>query len=126
MCEYLKRMSPQDVPTDDIRWWSGQTHSVVEYTGPKPFGMDGSVRLWLHERSAAQLLDMCDELDAKFSDLEAENAKLRELVIALQHCRDGRCDGECPMFTPTDNNRGIPPVCEAYGVMRELGIEVDG
>lgn len=56
--------------------------------------------------------------------LKSENAKLRELVVALQHCRDGRCDGECPMFTPADNNRGVPPVCEAYGVMRELGIEV--
>ena len=80
MCEYLKRMSPQDTPTDDIRRWSGLAHSVVEYTGPKPFGMDGSVCLWLHERSATQLLDMCDELDAKFSDLKNENAKLRELV----------------------------------------------
>lgn len=59
------------------------------------------------------------------SDLQRENAKLRKLVIALQHCRDGRCDGECPMFTPADNNRGVPPVCEAYGVMRELGVEVD-
>lgn len=78
MCEYLKRMSPQGTPTDDIRLWSGLTHSVVEYTGPRPFGMDGSVCLWLHERSATQLLDMCDELDAKFSDLMSENAKLRK------------------------------------------------
>ena len=84
MCEYLKRMSPQDTPTDDIRRWSGLAHSVVEYTGPKPFGMDGSVYLWLHERSAAQLLDMCDELDAKFSDIKNENAKLREQVTRLQ------------------------------------------
>lgn len=60
--------------------------------------------------------------DVRF--LESENAKLRELVVALQHCRDGRCDGECPMFTPADNNRGVPPVCEAYGAMRELGVEV--
>lgn len=88
MCEYLKRMSPQDTPTDDIRLWSSLTHSVVEYTGPEPFGMDGSVCLWLHERSATQLLDMCDELDAKFSDLKAENAKLRELVKDIDEVAD--------------------------------------
>lgn len=84
-------MSPQDTPTDDIRWWSGLAHSVVEYTGPKPFGMDGSVCLWLHERSATQLLDMCDELDAKFSDLKNENEKLRELLQRSITTHDEMC-----------------------------------
>lgn len=55
--------------------------------------------------------------------IQAENEKLRKLVIALQHCRNGRCNGECPMFTPANNIRGVPPVCEAYGVMRKLGIK---
>lgn len=96
MCEYLKRMSPQGAPTDDIRLWSGLAHSVVEHTGPGPFGMDGSVYLWLHERSVTQLLDMCDELDAKFSDLMLENTKLRELVRDYRFCAH-TCDClRCP------------------------------
>ena len=66
----------------------------------------------------------CDAMQDEIARLEDENAKLRELVIALQHCRDGRCNGECPMFTPANNIRGVPPVCEAYGVMRKLGIKV--
>lgn len=66
-----------------------------------------------------------DDVLELFEQVEYENVKLRELVIALQNCRDGRCDGECPMFTPADNNRGVPPVCEAYGVMRELGVEIN-
>lgn len=58
-------------------------------------------------------------------DLEAENAKLRELLIAFERCRYGKCNDKCSMFTPADKNRGVPPVCEAYGVMRKLGIEVN-
>ena len=73
-----------------------------------------------YDRVRRQLEDATESVGR----LERRCAKLRELVIALQHCRDGRCDGECPMHTPADNNRGVPPVCEAYGVMRELGVEV--
>lgn len=65
-----------------------------------------------------------DDVLELFEQVEYENIKLRELVIALQHCRDGRCNSECPMFTPADNNRGVPPVCEAYGIMRKLGVEM--
>lgn len=122
MCEYLKRMSPQDTPTDDIRWWSGLAHSVVEYTGPKPFGMDGSVCLWLHERSATQLLDMCDELDAKFSDLKTENEKLRELV-KLMH---GTIKDLQIAFDASVVVGGVELSAEYFETeyMRELGIEV--
>lgn len=123
MCDYIKRMSTQNTPTDNIRLWSGQTHSVVEYTGPKPFGMDGSVRLWLHERSATQLLDMCDELDAKFSDLKTENEKLRRLVRALSSslsCEHGWCSGKCEeILGCTDLN-----YCVADRIMAECMMEV--
>ena len=115
MCDYLKRMSPQDTPTDDIRWWSGLAHSVVEYTGPKPFGMDGSVCLWLHERSATQLLDMCDELDAKFSDLKNDNAVLRKLVKEMRVCMEDECK-RCHEWGDT---------CDLEHQMRELGVEVE-
>lgn len=125
MCKYLKRMSPQDTPTDDIRLWSGLAHSVVEYTGPKPFGMDGSVCLWLHEKSATQLLDMCDELDAKFSDLKLENTKLRELVRDMWHdipksesCEFNIYLGHCTPKTPCNGE------CAHWYRMKELGIEV--
>ena len=125
MCEYLKRMSPQDTPTDDIRWWSGLAHSVVEYTGPKPFGMDGSVCLWLHERSAAQLLDMCDEVDAKFSDLKNENAKLRD--IAHDMWRLLLATGNDDLVLSIEVSGVAKEVIDAEELaktMRELGIEV--
>ena len=126
MCEYLKRMSPQGAPTDDIRLWSGLAHSVVEHTGPRPFGMDGSVYLWLHERSVTQLLDMCDELDAKFSDLMLENAKLRNLVETM------RVD-MCEMLDIMNRSSDTRAYCLYYreclgaaeDIMRELGIEVE-
>lgn len=126
MCEYLKRMSPQDTPTDDIRRWSGLAHSVVEYTGPRPFGMDGSVYLWLHERSATQLLDMCDELDAKFSDLKSENAKLRKYAKAYLASVRFSCE-PCPYCVPDSCEPETFPLrdgCRLYEEMHELGIEV--
>lgn len=88
MCEYLKRMRPQGTPTDDIREWSALTHSVVEYAGPKPFGMDGNVKLWLHENSATLLLDMCDELDAKFAKLKELAKLMHETIRDLQETFD--------------------------------------
>ena len=80
MCDYLERMKKTNVPTKEIRLWSGFAHRVVEYTGPFPTPADRAIMLWLHEESATMLLDMCDDVDEKFSELEAENAKLRELL----------------------------------------------
>lgn len=77
--EFLQRTLVKDVPTEEIRNWSGLAHRVIELTGPVPkFGEEAKIVLWLHEDSAAGLLDMCDELDDRFATLEAENAKLRE------------------------------------------------
>ena len=128
MCEYLKRMSPQDTPTDDIRLWSGLAHSVVEYTGPEPFGMDGSVHLWLHERNVTQLLDMCDELDAKFSGLKNENAKLREYAESYAKAVECEGCGWCPYDMDLACNVETMPMhngCKLYDELRELGIEVE-
>jgi len=78
MCDYLERMKKTDVPTEEIRLWSGLAHRVVEYTSPFPIPEDVVVMLWLHEDSATILLDMCDDIDEKFSELETENDKLRK------------------------------------------------
>ena len=66
----MPRVELEDVPTREIREWSVLAHSVMEVTGPSPFGMDGSVFLWLHDSSVAQLLDMCDVIDEEFSEVE--------------------------------------------------------
>ena len=78
MCDSLERMKEINVPTEEIRLWSGLAHRVAEYTGPFPTPEDRVVMLWLHEESATMLLDMCDNVDKKFSELETENAKLRK------------------------------------------------
>lgn len=80
MCDCPRRMSLRGTPTECIREWSGLTHSVMELAGPEPFGEDGHVQLWLHQDSLTRLYDMCDVIDDRFSMLEKENERLRELV----------------------------------------------
>lgn len=81
MCDYLERMKKINVPTEEIRLWSGLAHRVVEYASPFPIPEDVVIMLWLHEESATILLDMCDDIDEKFSELETENAKLRKAAM---------------------------------------------
>jgi hypothetical protein len=50
--------------------------------------------------------------------VRAENAKLRELVGALEDCRHTYC-GDCVRWDHLQNE------CSLYVVMRELGVEVD-
>ena len=115
MSEYLKRMRPQGTPTDDIREWSSLAHSVVEYTGPKPFGMDGNVVLWLHEKSATLLLDMCDELDAKFAKLNELAKLMHRTISALQDT-----------FDASLVYNGVELSAEYFETeLNKLGIEVD-
>ena len=60
--------------------------------------------------------------DVRIDELEAENAKLRELVrIAGTYCVNGLCgkDDGCPLYLGK-------PYCALPDRMRELGIEVDG
>ena len=80
MCDYLERMKKINVPTKEIRLWSGLAHRVTEYTGQFPTPEDRIIMLWLHKESATMLLDMCDDIDKKFSELETENADLREVL----------------------------------------------
>ena len=57
----------------------------------------------------------------KIAELEAENAKLRELVrIAGTYCVNGLCgkDDGCPLYLGK-------PYCALPDRMRDLGIEVD-
>lgn len=126
MCDYLERMKKTNVPTKEMRLWSGFAHRVVEYTGPFPTPADRAIMLWLHEESATMLLDMCDDVDEKFSELEAENDKLRELVRALLTCAtEGECD-ECRMNGATPWHVGKAQLCDGvWEHLRELGIEVD-
>ena len=58
--------------------------------------------------------------DVRIDELEAENAKLRELVrIAGTYCVNGLCgkDDGCPLYLGK-------PYCALPDRMRELGIEV--
>lgn len=83
------RIFKEGSPTQAIREWSVLAHSVMELTGPMPFGEDGNVELWLHEKSLAKLLDMCDAVDEKFaalgdSDYERMYRELTDAVNELQ------------------------------------------
>lgn len=109
---YIERIKPrliEGTPTEDIRRWSVSAHSVMEVTGPSPFGEDGNVLLWLHEKSLTQLFDMCDAVDERFSEIE-QAATLRsgecesrwyELFgtpekaaqTISDNCPGGSCDG---------------------------------
>ena len=117
-------------PADALDWYQ-RRHMQHDYKRPSADFTTEELRAeydWLYEfqshlaeriRGDEDVHSLADYV----AKIEDENAKLRELVVALQRCQDGRCDGECPMFTPEDNIRGVPPVCEAYGVMRKLGLE---
>jgi len=62
-----------------------------------------------------------DSLGAENKRLNAENAKLRELVSGLEHCSQGFACDCCPLHDPSCTNHRR---CES--LERELGIEVDG
>ena len=103
---YIERIKPRLIEgtlTEDIRRWSVSAHSVMEVTGPSPFGENGNVLLWLHEKSLTQLFDMCDAVDERFSEIE-QAATLGS--------------GECEFVSSKGSD--YPPVCSACGY--ELGI----
>ena len=54
------------------------------------------------------------------AELQAENAKLRELVSGLEYCAQGSLCDCCPLYDPSGTNHRR---CES--LERELGIEVD-
>ena len=67
-----------------------------------------------------ELLGKVDALERRIARLEAENAKLRELVrIAGTYCAYGLCgkDDGCPLYLGK-------PYCALPDSMRELGVEV--
>ena len=62
---------------------------------------------------------MRGEFERETRTLQAENDRLRELVmIAVKHCDSGTCDG-CPIM-------GEDESCPYSDMARELGVEVDG
>ena len=64
-------------------------------------------------------LDEAQAFRRQVDALQAENAKLRELVkIAIKHCDSGTCDG-CPIMNEDES-------CPYPDMARELGVEVDG
>ncbi len=73
----------------------------------------------------ANIMEPADWQDREMERLEAENAKLRELVRTFYHCTtSGECD-ECPI------NGGGPvrlmpdTICDTiHGRMREFGVEI--
>lgn len=56
--------------------------------------------------------------------LEAENAKLRELVSVMPRCWNADCDG-CPMAAGKTVYGYGAERCIAEDELRELGVEVD-
>lgn len=70
------------------------------------------------------LTDMCNELDAKFSDLKTENKKLRSLVRALSSslsCEHGWCSGKCEeILGCTDLNYCVADRIMAECMMKKL------
>lgn len=68
-----------------------------------------------------ELFDAVAGLGAEIGNLQAENAKLRELVSGLEHCCQGFACDCCPLYDPSVTNHHR---CES--LERELRIEVDG
>lgn len=64
-----------------------------------------------------------ERLERRAAELQAENAKLRELAHAMTYCMTGRCL-QCPMCAPFDTSIGGAPECRASWKLRELGVEV--
>ena len=65
---------------------------------------------------------MVDEDMLRIKELEAENAKLRELVAAMPYCMEARCL-ECPMCSPFDTSIGGVPECRASWKLSALGVD---
>ena len=66
-----------------------------------------------------ELFDAVDGLGVKAEKLQAENAKLRELVrIAIEYCVNGYCaeEDECPLYESRHS-------CRLYAEARELGVD---
>lgn len=66
-------------------------------------------------------LALANEMRMDADAIDAENAKLRELVrIALEYCVNGYCgeEDECPLYESRHS-------CRLYAEARELGVEVD-
>lgn len=70
----------------------------------------------------ANIMEPADWQDREMERLEAENAKLRELVVAMPYCMEARCL-ECPMCSPFDTSIGGVPECRASWKLRELGVD---
>lgn len=127
---YIKQIAPRvrskkNSPTAAIREWSVLTHSVMELTGPSPFGMDGNIQLWLHEKSLTQLLDMCDEVDKKFEMLNSKTLIAKQVWEAIEEAEAELLE-RCEYVGDTEQRK--VDILKAFGKMRwtiadELGSE---
>ena len=73
------------------------------------------------EVHAEVITAIANRIEAEYKRMQAENAKLRELVSGLEHCAQGLVCDCCPLYDPSGTNHHR---CES--LERELGIEVDG
>ena len=73
------------------------------------------------ENAVLYINDAYLEVLNSLEKLEAENAKLRELVDGLEYCVQGLVCDCCPLYDPSGTNHRR---CES--LERELGVEVDG
>jgi hypothetical protein len=60
-----------------------------------------------------------DLIEAEYKRMQADNAKLRELVDGLTWCSEHHCRQECPLYDVSE-----PDHCREVSIKRELGIEV--
>lgn len=68
---------------------------------------------------------MNDNRLKRIDQLEAENARLRELVAVMPRCWNADCEG-CPMAAGKTVYGYGAERCIAEDKLRELGVEVDG
>lgn len=73
----------------------------------------------------ANIMEPADWQDREMERLEAENAKLRELVRTFYHCTtSGECD-ECPINGGGTVHLMPDTICDTiHDRMRELGVDV--
>ena len=78
------------------------------------------------KREFDEVSGFCDYFSARVKDLEAENAKLRELVNDMWICISHGSEGwDCTGCKRDPDSVCIMGICEFSQRMHELGIEVD-
>ena len=114
-----------DTPTNVMRYWLRVRHPCIDFTR----AWDNPPQMWIAKDSLSQAYEIADEIDAKFTRFEGENAKLRELVRDMYgYIENSDCVASCVDFCEhdiTDDGCCKNGLCWYENQMRNLGIEVE-